>query len=235
MKAARTLSLDKNEKITKARRGIIVPMTVKIFFVLKKTLTLIAFALLFSGCRSVYWTEVPISVYPTPPVPLSEFLKNPIDGIYSLPDVAASPSEYFSHNIMLVSGGVVRLSYFQNGRVSTNDWSITEYKSALPSEADFQQVTAKSTDRDIERLLGKPTREGFDYYPIIGIKGRDTKNCGYSWFTLSPSSEFIFMEVWFYYVKSKDGQWVVDELTWDKHGGRRFSPSQTIRYSHQSM
>lgn len=210
-------------------------MTVKVFFVLKKTLTLIAFAILFSGCRSVYKTEVPTSVYPKAPVPLGEFFKHPIDGIYSLPDVAAMPSDYFTHNILLISGGVVRLAYSQNGRVSTNDWSITEYKSTLPSEADFQPVTAKSTEQDIERLFGKPTREGFDYYPIIEIKGRDTKHCGYSWFTFSLSSDFIFMEVWVYYVKSKDGQWIVDELTWEKRGGRRFSPNQIIRYSHQSM
>jgi hypothetical protein len=196
----------------------------------QRTLTLIAFAFVFSGCRSVYKTEVPTSVFPTPPVPLSEFLKNPVDGIYSLPDVDSSPDEN-----LVVSGGVARLSYFQNGRVSTNDWSVTEYKSTLPSESDFQKVTAKFTDRDIERIFGKPTGEGFDYFPIIGLKGSDTKHWGYSWFAVSPSSDFTFMEARVYFVKSKDGQWTVDELTWDKHGGRRFSPSQTIRYSHQSM
>jgi hypothetical protein len=179
-----------------------------------------------SGCRSVDTAKVPRSVYPFPPVALSQFCKSPTDGFYSVPASAASERELLSHDIIVVSGGAVHLSRFQNGRVSTNVLDLVEFRPYLPSEEIFQQVAAETTESEIARQFGKPTREGFDYYPFIGLKSESTKHVAYSWFAVSESSQITFMLVNVSYRKGKGGEWSVESLNWERWGGRDFSSNK---------
>jgi hypothetical protein len=184
---------------------------------------------LLSGCRSVETPTARKAAYPVPPVSLSEFFNHPVDGVYSVPESAVSEEDLLSHNIIVVSGGVVRLSRFQNGRVSTNQWDFVEFRPALPGENMIQQIAAGAAERDIELRFGKPNREGFDYYPIIGLKSGSTKHVVYSWFTLSEMSQFTFLRVNITYRKAKDADWRVESISWGKWGGRRFSSNHSIQ------
>ena len=186
------------------------------------TLLVAACALLAAGCRTVYQSEVPTKTYPRPPVALSEFLKNPVDGIYSLPDVAAIPAEYFIHNILVVTGGIAHLSRFQDGRIGTNSLDLTEFRPSLPTEEVFQQFGRATTDSEIERVLGKPTHREISAIRFIGLQTANPKTSCWSWFSVSPSSHLEFMNVRIAYTKSNGGRWTVSNLSWDKHGGRRF-------------
>ena len=188
---------------------------------IKPLLLAIMATVLFSGCHSTHHSLAPRVAYPTPQVPLSEFFQNPVKGTYSLPQTATVDQWRSDGTIIVISENDIHLDTLQeNGQVTSDKWGVIEFKSKLPSEEIFQQITLGADESDVVRILGQPTRESFDYYPILGIRGRDTKCGNYSWFTVTPTSELIFMRVHAYFQKTKDSRWIFNELSWDKSGGR---------------
>ena len=179
---------------------------------------------LLVGCRSMDSSTTPQVAYPTPPVPLSEFIINPVKGKYLLPQTATTDRWRSDRTIIVVSESDIHLVFLQkNGQANSDKWGLIEFKSKLPAEDIFQQLTPGTAESDVVRMIGLPTRESFDQYPIIGIKSKSTKYGIYSWFSVTSTSELIFMHVHTSFEKAKDGRWVINQLTWDKSGGRSLS------------
>ena len=78
---------------------------------------LMAAVLLRLGCRSVPTQKTSIT-YPFPRASLTQFVKNPVDGIYSLRKPV--PSGYGPDlKVILVSGGRIRLSCSDENGIGT--------------------------------------------------------------------------------------------------------------------
>ncbi len=182
--------------------------------------------LLLCGCRSIHKAEATKTAYPLPAVPLARFFKEPVDGVYSVPKSAASARDLLSHEVIVVSGGDIHLSRIQNAHVSTNDLDFVEFRPALPSEEVLQHVSAEATEDQLHRQFGKPTHQGFDFYPFINVRSRKTKHVTYSWFTVSEKSQITFMLINVGYIRAKNNDWRVESLTWEKWGGQDFSPEE---------
>ena len=190
-------------------------------------------AILLTGCRTVYESEVPVGRFPFPPTSLVEFVNSPKDGVYALPDVVPMPADYFRSNILVVHGGRIWLSKFQDNCVSTSEWDIIEYKVAFPVDADLVSLSGKKTEMEILSLFGTPTREDRAFIPFLGIESSNTKHATYDWFTLLQTSEIMFMSITVNYVMGDDHQWTATSLQWWKSGGRRLLSNNPAHPSSQ--
>ena len=196
---------------------------------MKAALMAITATLLASGCHSVRTREVP-TAYPLPPVSLAEFFKSPADGIYSLPESAASPYLGVRPKVIIVSGGRIRLSFCDDrGRIGTNDWDFVEFKATLPSEEAFQQIVAGTTEEQMERCFGKPRCDQAPLFLWRGSSPDRTRVVDYVWFTVSPMSELIFTRLTVCYTGTKDGARTVNQLRWEKWADRRLSSNQHLQ------
>jgi hypothetical protein len=180
----------------------------------KAQLITIAVTLFASACRTVTPPEESIP-YPLPPAPLSQFLKSPSEGIYSLPK--SVPSGYGPDlRVIVVSAGKVRLSCLDHGKIGTNDWNFVEVKTTLPAEDAFKEVSTGATEEEVERRFGKPTWEQ-DRNATINWKKMpaNTRVVSYQWCAVSPKSEFVFLRMTAIY-RRKDGVWTVSDCQWSK-------------------
>jgi hypothetical protein len=201
---------------------------------MKATPIALTAALLVSGCRSLDTPEVPI-VYPLPTVPLSQFFKSPADGIYCMPEsVATSQHNGLPLTFIIVSGGKVRLSCSDHGRVGTNDWNFVEFRASLPPEETLQQIGAGTTEAEIERRFGKPTREEHHNWRWPKGTSSSTRIVVYSLFTVSQSSELTFMRLTVMYTRTKDEVWTLNYLKWAKWGDRRVSLNHSMQRTEAS-
>lgn len=190
---------------------------------MKATLLTFAAALLVFGCRSVDKREAPVA-YPLPPVPLSQFVRGPADGIYSLPESVASQYNGLDLKVIIVSGGNIRLSCLGgDGYVGTNDWNYVEFKPTLPSEEALLGIASGTTEQEIERNSGKPTwlqQPDFRWKESMSGQARVAQ---YTWFTVSPTSELIFMRLVASYRRTDDGVYAIKHLHWVKWQDRKLS------------
>lgn len=185
---------------------------------MKAHLLVIASALVMTGCRGVPTHEMS-TAYPFPPSPLSQFFKNPIDGVYALPKPVESGSGPVLR-LIVVSGESIRLY------AETNDSFFVEFKGSLPTDDTFQQIVPGTTEDEIQRRFGKPTQEQDRraYYNWEKIPS-DTRVLNYQWCTVSPTSELLFMRVTVVYRRS-DGRWTVGNLNWAKWQNRILSSNK---------
>jgi hypothetical protein len=185
--------------------------------------TLLAFVAVFlvSGCRSVEKREVPVA-YPLPPVPMSQFVKGPADGVYSLPESVVSQYNGLDLKVIIVSGGKIRLSCLgSDGQMGTNDWNYVEFKPILPPEEALQGIASGTTEQEIERSFGKPTWvQPPDFRSKESMSGQ-ARVAQYTWFTVSPTSEPIFMRLVAIYRRTEAGAYVLKHLDWVKWQNRK--------------
>ena len=181
----------------------------------KAPMTAIAAALLMLGCHSVSPHKTP-TTYPPLPTSLSQFLKNPVDGLYSLPKPIPS-GNVGDLTVMIVSGGKVRLSCSDESGVGTNGWNFVEFKPSLPADEVFQQIATGATEAQIQRYFGTPTWEQ-SHSETINWKTipSNIRVVYYRWFSASPASELLFMRLTAIYERASDGVWKVKSLEWAK-------------------
>jgi len=190
---------------------------------MKATLLAFTAVVLLSGCRSVEKREVPVA-YPLPPVPLSQFVRGPADGIYSLPESVVSQYNGLDLKVIIVSGGKIRLSCLgSDGQVGTNNWNYVEFKPILPSEEALQGIASGTTEQEIERSFGKPTWvQPPDFRWKESMSGQ-ARVAQYTWFTVSPGSELIFMRLIASYRRTEDGAYAIKHLHWVEWQNRKLS------------
>ena len=191
---------------------------------MKAPLKAIAVTMLMLGCRSVP-TQERLMTYPLPPAPLSQFVKNPVDGIYSLLKPVASGYGP-DLKVVIVSGERIRFSCADDRGIGTNDWNFVEFKATLPPEDVFQQIAAGTTEEQIERRFGRPTWEQNRNATYNWEKmPSDTRVVHYQWCTVSPTSELVFMRLTAIYTR-KDGVWAVRDFEWAKWQDRKLSSNR---------
>ena len=197
-----------------------------------KTIILVTtLAVLLTGCRTVYESEVPAGRFPFVPTSLAEFVRSPKNGVYALPDVAPMPAYYFRSNVLVVRGSRIWLSRFQNGLVSTSEWDLVEFKTGFPADAELVDISGPKTETEMKSLLGKATHEGRNFIPYVGIESHSTKFATYNWFTVLPTSEIMFMTITVDYVRSTDDHWTATSLRWERRAGRNLASNQVPEYT----